>query len=90
MSEREEERTRQVIRQMQQSGEHAPPPKPSAPPPAPLPPPNEQPPNEQPPSGLLQFLHLDSDALLVLPLLLLLGREGADDKLLLALLYILL
>ena len=85
MSEREEERTRQVIRQMQQSGEHAPPPKPSAPPPAPLPPPNEQ-----PPSGLLQFLHLDSDALLVLPLLLLLGREGADDKLLLALLYILL
>ena len=90
MSEREEERTRQVIRQMQQSGEHTPPPKPSAPPPAPLPPPNEQPPNEQPPSGLLQFLHLDSDALLVLPLLLLLGREGADDKLLLALLYILL
>ena len=85
MSEREEERTRQVIRQMQQSGEHAPPPKPPAPPPAPLPPPNEQ-----PPSGLLQFLHLDSDALLVLPLLLLLGREGADDKLLLALLYILL
>lgn len=86
MSEREEERTRQVIRQMQQSGEHAPPPKPSAPPPKPpLPPPNEQ-----PPSGLLQFLHLDSDALLVLPLLLLLGREGADDKLLLALLYILL
>ena len=84
MSEREEERTRQVIRQMQQSGEHTPPPKP------PLPPPNEQPPNEQPPSGLLQFLHLDSDALLVLPLLLLLGREGADDKLLLALLYILL
>ena len=79
MSEREEERTRQVIRQMQQSGEHTPPPKP------PLPPPNEQ-----PPSGLLQFLHLDSDALLVLPLLLLLGREGADDKLLLALLYILL
>jgi hypothetical protein len=40
--------------------------------------------------SLLRFLRLDSDALLILPLVLLLGREGADSGLLLALLYIML
>ena len=40
--------------------------------------------------SLLRFLRLDSDALLILPLILLLSREGADNALLLALLYILL
>ena len=40
--------------------------------------------------SLLRFLRLDSDALLILPLILLLSREGADTALLLALVYILL
>ena len=40
--------------------------------------------------SLLRFLRLDSDALLILPLILLLSREGADNALLLALVYILL
>ena len=45
--------------------------------------------HEQKPQGMLSSLfHLDSDVSLILPLLLLLGREGADDILLLALLYI--
>ena len=49
------------------------------------------PPAKQPGAqSLLRFLHLDSDALLILPLILLLSREGADNALLLALLYVLL
>ena len=45
--------------------------------------------HEQKPQGMLSSLfHLDSDVSLILPILLLLGREGADDILLLALLYI--
>ena len=40
-------------------------------------------------NGLLsRFLHMENDTALLLPLLLLLGREGADDALLLALLYL--
>ena len=40
-------------------------------------------------TGLLsRFLHMENDTALLLPLLLLLGREGADDALLLALLYL--
>ena len=54
--------------------------------PPPLPPPARQ----QGPQSLLRFLRLDSDALLILPLVLLLGRDGADPALLLALLYIML
>ena len=55
--------------------------------PAPLPP---EPPRRTPkPNGLLsRFLHMENDTALILPLLLLLSREGADDALLLALLYI--
>ena len=47
-------------------------------------------PRPQSPQSLLHFLHLDSDVLLILPLVLLLSREGADNALLLALLYIML
>lgn len=67
------------IRQMPQQPEHA----------APQPPPPALPPQPEKQS-LLRFLRLDSDALLILPLILLLGREGADNALLLALLYIML
>ena len=57
-----------------------------------LPPQTDPPPAPAPQSGqsLLRFLHLDNDTLLILPLVLLLAREGADDTLLLALLYLLL
>ena len=65
-----------------------------------MPPPKKEPdppktkqmpaPRPQGPQSLLRFLHLDSDALLILPLVLLLSREGADNALLLALLYIML
>ena len=48
------------------------------------------PPRQQGPQGLLRFLRLDSDALLILQLILLLGRDVADSALLLALLYIML
>lgn len=40
-------------------------------------------------SPLSAFLSMDNDMALILPLILLLGKEGADDILLLALLYIL-
>jgi len=91
VSEPQEEQVQEAIAQMQQMNTQAPPadtqsPLKQAPPPPALPQPKEA----NPASGLLQFLHLDSDALLILPLLLLLMREGADDKLVLALLYILL
>ena len=66
------------IRQMPQQPEHA----------APQPPPAL--PSQPEKQSLLRFLRLDSDALLILPLILLLGREGADNALLLALLYIML
>ena len=90
MGEPQEEQIRDAVRQMQQMKAHAPQseakdPPPQASPPA-LPPQQES----HPASGLLQFLHLDSDALLILPLILLLMREGTDDKLVLALLYVLL
>ena len=39
-------------------------------------------------SPLSSLFHLDSDTAMILPLLILLGREGTDDILLLALLYI--
>lgn len=39
-------------------------------------------------SSLTELFQLDSDRALILPLLLFLGKEGADDMLLLALLYI--
>ena len=80
-----EERTRRALQQMAQM---APPKEPDAPEPAPALPP--LPPRQQGPQSLLRFLRLDSDALLILPLILLLGREGADSALLLALLYIML
>lgn len=80
-----EERTRSALQQMAQM---APPKEPDAPEPAPAPPP--LPPRQQGPQSLLRFLRLDSDALLILPLILLLGRDGADSALLLALLYIML
>lgn len=50
----------------------------------------EDPPKPAPglPGFLSRFLHMENDTALILPLLLLLGREGADDALLLALLYI--
>ena len=98
MGEPQEEQIRDAVRQMQQMKAHAPQSEAKEPPPQseakdppsqaspPLPPQQEIPPA----SGLLQFLHLDSDALLILPLILLLMREGADDKLVLALLYVLL
>ncbi len=98
MGEPQEEQIRDAVRQMQQMKAHAPQSEAKEPPPqseAKDPPPQASPPlppqQEIPPaSGLLQFLHLDSDALLILPLILLLMREGADDKLVLALLYVLL
>ncbi len=80
-----EERTRRALQQMAQM---APPKEPDAPEPAPALPP--LPPRQQGPQSLLRFLRLDSDALLILPLILLLGRDGADSALLLALLYIML
>lgn len=53
--------------------------------------PKNQPPAQPRLTGLLaRFLHMDNDTALVLPLLLLLSREGADDPLLLALLYLIL
>ena len=83
-----EERTRRALQQMAQM---APPKEPDAPEPAPaLPPLPPLPPRQQGPQSLLRFLRLDSDALLILPLILLLGRDGADSALLLALLYIML
>ena len=89
MGEPQEQQILDAVRQMQQMHTHAPQSEaeepPQASPPA-LPPQQES----HPASGLLQFLHLDSDALLILPLILLLMREGADDKLVLALLYVLL
>lgn len=42
----------------------------------------------KPQNPLMSLLSLDKDMSVVLPLLLLLGREGADDMLTLALLYI--
>lgn len=39
-------------------------------------------------SSLSEILRLDNDRALILPLLIFLGKEGADDMLLLALLYI--
>ena len=80
-----EELTRRALQQMAQM---APPKEPDAPEPAPALPP--LPPRQQGPQNLLRFLRLDSDALLILPLVLLLGRDGADSALLLALLYIML
>ena len=80
-----EERTRRALQQMAQM---APPKEPDAPEPVPALPP--LPPRQQGPQSLLRFLRLDSDALLILPLILLLGRDGADSALLLALLYIML
>lgn len=82
-----EEQTQRALRQLremqrdtQQSKltDAAPDPEPSAPSPQPG------------AQSLLRFLRLDSDALLILPLILLLSREGADTALLLALVYILL
>ena len=89
MCEPQEERTKKAIRQLQEMQQQAPP-QPQSPPPQPQSPKQIAPPHGKNTQGLLQFLHLDSDALLILPLLLLLMREGADDQLLLALLYILL
>lgn len=80
-----EELTRRALQQMAQM---APPKEPDAPEPAQALPP--LPPRQQGPQSLLRFLRLDSDALLILPLILLLGRDGADSALLLALLYIML
>lgn len=81
-----DELTRRALEQMQQMQ----PPKEEAAEPAAEP--QRLPPPPQPHGGqsLLQFLRLDSDALLILPLVLLLGRDGADNALLLALLYIML
>ena len=99
MGEPQEEQIQDAVRQMQQMKAHAPQSEAKEPPPqseAKNPPPQASPPalppqqESHPASGLLQFLHLDSDALLILPLILLLMREGADDKLVLALLYVLL
>ncbi len=98
MGEPQEEQIRDAVRQMQQMKAHAPQSEAKEPPlqsEAKEPPPQASPPlppqqEIHPASGLLQFLHLDSDALLILPLILLLMREGADDKLVLALLYVLL
>ena len=44
--------------------------------------------NTDPKSMLSSLFRMDSDAALILPILLLLAREGAEDMLLLALLYI--
>ncbi|MBR6314728.1 MAG: hypothetical protein IKR49_08870 [Clostridia bacterium] len=82
--EEQTQRALQQLREMQHNmqstepADAAPERKPSAP----LPQPGAQ--------SLLRFLRLDSDALLILPLILLLSREGADNALLLALVYILL
>ncbi len=68
------------VREMQEKAMPAgvpPPEEPSAP--------KQQQPQNRPRTPLF---HLDSDVSLLLPLLLLLSREGADDALLLALLYI--
>lgn len=48
----------------------------------------EKPPRSGAANPLSSLLKLDKDSSLILPLLLLLGREGADDMLTLALLYI--
>lgn len=85
-TENPEELTQRVLQQRQQT----PPDKEEAIPPASVPP---SPPSAfylQSSQSLLQFLRLDSDALLILPLVLLLSRDGADNALLLALLYIML
>ena len=88
MGEPQEEQILDAVRQMQQMHAHVPQSEAEEPPQAsPALPPQQE---SHPASGLLQFLHLDSDALLILPLILLLMREGADDKLVLALLYVLL
>ena len=66
----------------------------SVPPPVPSAPPEPEPPphgTERHPDGLLvELFRSDRDALLLIGLLLLLRREHSDQKLLLALLYILL
>lgn len=85
MTEDLEELTRRALQQMQQM----PPPKQETDAPKAEPAPH-LPPHPQGQQSLLRFLRLDSDALLILPLVLLLGREGADNALLLALLYIML
>ena len=77
---------KKAIAQMKEMQTKALPPEPPA---WPKPPPSEPPRRTPKPSGLLsRFLHMEIDTALVLPLLLLLSREGADDALLLALLYI--
>ena len=90
MGEPQDEQILDAVRQMQQMHTHAPQTNAPDPPPQTSPPALPQQQESHPASGLLQFLHLDSDALLILPLILLLMREGADDKLVLALLYVLL
>ena len=77
---------KKAIAQMKEMQTKALPPEPPA---LPKPPPSEPPRRTPKPSGLLsRFLHMENDTALILPLLLLLSREGADDALLLALLYI--
>ena len=80
MAESLEEQTRRALQQLQELHQSS---KPQPPTPEPLSP-------APPQQSLLRFLRLDSDALLILPLLLLLSREGADAALLLALVYVLL
>ena len=76
------------MKEMQTKAAPSTPPKKEAPPPSPP----LHPPASHRPSGLQglfsRFLHMENDTALILPLLLLLSREGADDALLLALLYI--
>ncbi len=84
MAESLEEQTRRALRQMMELH------KSSEPQPESQPPVSERPPSSVPQQSLLRFLRLDSDALLILPLILLLSREGADTALLLALVYVLL
>ena len=80
MAEPLEEQTQRALRQLQELHRSSQPPVPELLPPTP-------PPKAQ---SLPKFLRLDSDALLILPLILLLSREGADTALLLALVYIIL
>ena len=81
------------VKEMQQRAVPLPEPTSSPEPKAPKPEPPHQTPTPPKPqrkraSPLSSLFHLDSDVSLILPLLLLLSREGADDALLLALLYI--
>ena len=78
------------MKEMQTKASPPAPPKPETPRPhVPTP---QLPPAAQQPSKLQslfsRFLHMENDTALIIPLLLLLSREGADDALLLALLYI--